>query len=144
MGKRELQKVNFEFYLVGVLMVVVLSFSFAQLCLTFQPHGLQHTRLPRPSLSPTVCSNSYPLNQWCHSTLSSSISPFSSCLQSFPASGSFPMILLFTSAGHCIGASASVLPRNIHVVVWVQPIFKLFGVQCVNILVLFRTRFEGC
>ena len=144
MGKRELQKVNFEFYLVGVLMVVVLLFSFAQLCPTFQPHGLQHTRLPRPSISPTVCSNSCPLNQWCHSTVLSSISPFSSCLQSFPASGSFPMILLFESAGHCIEASASVLPRNIHVVVWVQPIFKLFGVQCVNILAWFRTRFEGC
>ena len=54
-----------------------------------QPHGLQHPRLPCPSLSPRVCSNSYLLNQWCHPTISSSVTPFS-CLQSFPASGSFP------------------------------------------------------
>ena len=53
------------------------------------PHGLQHARFPRPSPSPGACSNSCPLNQWCHPTISSSFTPFSSCLQSFPASGSF-------------------------------------------------------
>ena len=61
------------------------------------PQGLQHTRLPCPSLSPGACSNSCPASQWCHPTISSSVVPFSSCLQSFPASGSFPMSQLFTS-----------------------------------------------
>ena len=78
-----------------------------------QPHGLQHTRLPCPSATPRACSNSCPLNQWCHPTISSSVVPFYSCLQSFPASGSFPMSQLFTSGGQSIGASASVLFMNI-------------------------------
>ena len=60
-------------------------------CPSLQPHGLQNARLPCPSLSPSVCSNSCPLNQWCHPAISSSVIPFSSCLQSFPALGSFPM-----------------------------------------------------
>ena len=79
------------------------------------PHGLQHARLPWSSLSPGVCSDSCPLSRWCHSTISSSVSPFSFCLQSFPASGSFPMNSLFKSGGQSIGASASapVLPMNI-------------------------------
>ena len=76
---------------------------------------LQHTRLPCPSLSPGVCSNSYPLSWWCHLTTSFSVIPFSPCPQSFPALGSFPMSQLFTSRGQRIGASASasVLPMNI-------------------------------
>ena len=78
---------------------------------SFWPHGL-HTRLPCPSLSPGACSNSCPLNQWCHPTISSSVTPFSSCLQSFPASGSFPVSQLFTSGGQNIEASASILPVN--------------------------------
>ena len=77
------------------------------------PHGLQHTRLPCPLLSPQVYSNSCPLRQWCHPTISSSVIPFSSCLQSAPASGSFPMNQLFASGGQNIGASASILPMNI-------------------------------
>ena len=78
------------------------------------PHGLQHARLPCPSPTPRACSNSCPLSQWCHPTISSSVVPFSSCLQSFPASGSFPMSQLFSSGGQSIGASAaSVLPMNI-------------------------------
>jgi len=79
------------------------------------PHGLQPARLPCPSLSPWVCSNSCPLNQWCHPTISSSVTPFSSCPQFFPASGSFPMNHLFVLGGQNIGASASasVLPMNI-------------------------------
>ena len=82
---------------------------------SLQPYGLQHVSLPCPSLSPGVCSNSFPLNQWCHPTISSSITPFSSCLQSFLALGSFPMSWLFTSGVQIIGASASasVLPVNI-------------------------------
>ena len=73
------------------------------------------TRLPFPSLFPRVCSNSSPLSWWCHPTNSSSVIPFSSCLQSFPASGSFLMSWLFASGGQSIGtsASASVLPMNV-------------------------------
>ena len=66
---------------------------------SLQPHGLQHSRLPCPSLSPRVCLNSCLLSRWCHPTISSSVDPFSSCPQSFPASGSFPMSQLFTSSG---------------------------------------------
>ena len=79
------------------------------------PHGLQHTRLLCPSLSPGVCSNSCPLNQWCYLIISSSATPFSFSIQSFPASGSLPMSQLFTSSGQTIGASASapVLRLNI-------------------------------
>ena len=78
-------------------------------------HGLQHTRVPCPSPTPGVYSNSCPLSRWCHTTISSSLVPFSSCLQSFPASGSFPMSQFFVSGGQIIGvsASASVLPMNI-------------------------------
>ena len=77
------------------------------------PHGLQHTRLPCPSPTPGVCPNSCPLSRWCHPTISSSVTPFSSYPQPFPASGSFPMSWLFSSGGQSIGASASVLPMNI-------------------------------
>ena len=79
------------------------------------PHELQHARLPCPSPTPRACSNSCPSSWWCHSTVSSSVIPFSSCLQSFPASVSFPMSQFFTSGGQNIGVSASapVLPMNI-------------------------------
>ena len=77
------------------------------------PHGLQHAKLLCPSLSPRDCSNSCPLSGWCHPTISSSVIPFSSCLQSFPASRSFPKSWLFASGGQNIEASASVLPMNI-------------------------------
>ena len=78
------------------------------------PHGLQHTRPPCPSPTPGVYSNSSPLNRWYHATISSSVVPFSSCPQSFPASGSFPMSQLFASGGQSIGVSfsTSVLPVN--------------------------------
>ena len=93
-------------------MVVVQSLSHVQL---LQPHGLQHVMLPCPSLSPRVHLNSCSVSQWCHSTISSSVTPFSSCPQSFPAPRSFPMSWLFSSGGQSIGtsASASVLPINI-------------------------------
>ena len=89
--------------------------SVIQSCPTLQPDGLQHARLPCPSPSPGICSNLYPLSPWCHPATSSSVVPFSSCLQSFPASGSFLMSQFFTSGGQSIGASASesVLPVNI-------------------------------
>ena len=79
------------------------------------PHGLQHTRLPCPSPTPRTCSDSCPSNGWCHPTISSSVIPFSSCLQSFPALGSFPISQFFASGGQSIGASASesVFPVNI-------------------------------
>ena len=80
---------------------------------SLQPHGLQHIRLPCPSLSPGVCSNTCPSGLWCHPTNSSSVTTFSSCPQSFPASGSFPTTQFFTSGGLSIRASASVFPVNI-------------------------------
>ena len=83
--------------------MVVQSLSHARL---FELHGLQHARLPCPSPSPGVCSNSCPLNQWCHPTISFSVASFSSCLQSFSASGSFLMSGLFASGGQSTGASA--------------------------------------
>ena len=81
---------------------------------SLRPHRQQHTRLSHPSLSPRVCSNSCPLSQWCQSTISSSVTLFS-CLQSFPASGSFSVSQLFASDDQSLGASApaSVLPMSI-------------------------------
>ena len=80
-----------------------------------QPHGLQYARLPCPSPTPKVCSDSCPLSRWCHPTISSSVIPFSSCLQSFPASGSFLVSQFFATGGQSFGVSAStsVLPMNI-------------------------------
>ena len=95
---------------------------------SLQPHELQHARLPCPSPSPGVCSSSCSLSQWCHPTISSSVVPFSSCLQSFPASGSFPMSQFFPLGSQSIGASASasVLPMNIpHY--WRKPFWVLYG-----------------
>ena len=80
---------------------------------SLRPHELQHARLPCPSPSPGVCSHLCPLSRWCHPTISSSVALFSSCPQSFPASGSFVMSQLFTSDGQSIRASASVLLMNI-------------------------------
>ena len=81
---------------------------------SLQPHGLQHTRIPCSTPTPRAYSNSHPLSQWCHPTVSSSITTFSSHLQSFPASGSFQMNQLFASGGQSIGvsASASVFPMK--------------------------------
>ena len=80
-----------------------------------RPHGLQNAKLLFPSPTPRTCSNSYLPSQYCHPTISSSVIPFSSCIQSFPASGSFPMSQFFPSGGQGIGASASasILPMNI-------------------------------
>ena len=89
--------------------------SVAQSCLTLWPHESQHARPPRPSPTPGAYSNSCLLSQWCHPTILSSVVPFSSHLQSLPASGSFPMSQFFTSGGQSTGVSAStsVLPLNI-------------------------------
>ena len=93
--------------------LMLLLFSRLVVSDSLWPHGLQHARLPCPSPSPGACSNSCPLSQWCHPTISSSVTP--SRLQSFPASGSFPMSQFFASGGQRIGASGSaiVLPMNI-------------------------------
>ena len=80
--------------------------SATQSCPTLRPHGLQHARLPCPSPTPGACSNTCPWSQWCHPTISSSVVPFSSCPQSLPASGSFPMCQFFASGGQSIGTSA--------------------------------------
>ena len=77
------------------------------------PYGLQHDRLPCPLPTPRAYSNSCPLSQWCHPTISSSAVPFSSHLQSFPASGSFPKSQFFASCDQSTGVSASVFPMNI-------------------------------
>ena len=92
-----------------------LLFSCSVVSSSLWPHGLQHARLPCPSPSPGACSNSCPLSQWCHPTISSSLVPFSSCPQDLPASRSFPMSQLFESCVQSIGSSAlpSVLPTNI-------------------------------
>ena len=87
--------------------------SSLQLLSCVWPQGRQHARLPCPSPTPWACSNSCLSSRWCHPTISSSVIPFSFCLQSFPASGSFLMSQFFASGGQSIGASASVLPMNI-------------------------------
>ena len=91
------------------------QFSHSVMSDSLQPHGLQHARLPCPAPTPRACSNSCPLSWCCHPTISSSVAPFSSCLQSFPSSGSFPMSQFFPSGGQgtIVSASASVLPMNI-------------------------------
>ena len=90
------------------------QFSCSVISDSLQPHELQHTRPPCPSPTPGVYPNSCPLSRWCHLTISSSVVPFFSCLQSFPTSGSFQMSQLFTSGGQNTGVSAStsVLPMN--------------------------------
>ena len=95
--------------------ISLLLFSCSVVSNSLQPHGLQHGRLPCPSVSPGVSSDSCPLSQWCHPTILTSFIPFSSCPQSFPASETFLMSWLFASNGQSIGASvlASVLPMNI-------------------------------
>ena len=94
---------------------ITIQFSRSVLSNSLWPHGLQYARPSCPSPTPGVDSDSCPLNRWCHPTISSSVVPFSSCLQSFPASGSFQMSQFFASGGQSIGVSApaSVLPMNI-------------------------------
>ena len=97
------------------LLTCSVQFSCSVMSDSLRPHGLHHARPPCLSPTPGACSNSCPSNHRCHPTISSSVIPFSSCLQSFPASGSFPVNQFFASGGQSIGASvsASVLPMNI-------------------------------
>ena len=108
------------FFLMEIFLLWVRCFNSIQFrCLvlsdSLRPHGLQHTRPPCPSPTPRVYSNSCPLSCWCHPTISSSVVSFSTCLQSYPASGFFQMSQFFASGGQSIGVSASVsvLPMNI-------------------------------
>ena len=117
MASRRLQSSNVE--ILEPLVLLFPGFSSVQsspsvMSDSLWPHGLQHARSPYPSPTHGVCSNSCPLSQWCNPNISSSVDPFSSCLQSFPASESFPMSQFFASGGQIIGvlASASV-PMNI-------------------------------
>ena len=95
--------------------LLLLLFSHSVISNSLWPHELQHARFPYPSSSSEACSNSHPLSQWCHSTISFSVIPLSSCLQSFPRSRSFSVSWFFVSGGQSTGASASasVLPMNI-------------------------------
>ena len=91
---------NMKFYLVQVMVLFSsVQFSLSAMSDSLLYHGLQDARLSCPSLYPGVCSNSYPSSRWCHPTISSSVIPFSSCLQSLPASGYFPMSQFFSSSG---------------------------------------------
>ena len=96
------------------ILIIRFQFSHSVVSNSLQPHELQHARPPCPSPAPGVYPNPCPSSRWCHPAISSSVIPFSSCPQSFPASGSFPMSQLFTSGGQSIGVSAStsVLPMN--------------------------------
>ena len=104
----------FKYHLSPVNLLDLVRFSRSVVSDSLQPHGLQHARFPCPSPTPGTCLNSCPSNRWYHQTISSSVIPFSSCPQSFPASGSFPRSQFFTSGGQSIEVSAStlVLPSN--------------------------------
>ena len=106
---------QFKVVTLAIISIIFYSFQFRHSVMSssWQPHGLQHTRLPCPSPTPGASSNSCPLSWWCHTTISVSVIPF--CLQSFPASGSFLMSQFFASGGQSSGVSASVsvLPMDI-------------------------------
>ena len=106
---------EYKIWAQNFLQISSVQFSHSVVSNSLWPLGLQYARPPCPSPTPRVHSNSCPLSQWCHPTISSSVVPFSSHLQSFPASGSFPMSQFFTSGGQSIrvSASPSVLPMNI-------------------------------
>ena len=104
--------VNGVVSLISLSVIWLLLFSQSVRSDSLLTHGLQHARLPCPSPIPRVCSNSWPLSWWCHPTISSSVVPFS-CLQCFPASGSFPMSQLFASGDQSMGSfSFSISPSN--------------------------------
>ena len=94
------------------------QFSHSVVSDSLRPHELQHARPPCPLPTPGACSNSCPLSWWYHPTISSSVVPFSSCLQSFPASGSFQMSQLLASGGQSIGVSASALVLSMNIQDW--------------------------
>ena len=120
------------------------QFSYSAVSNSLWPHRLRHARPPCPSPTPRVYSNSCPLCWWCHPTISSSVVPFSSCLQSFPASGSFPMSQFFASGGQSIGVSAStsVLPMNIQdwFLLWLTGLISLLSKGLSRVLQLHSSK----
>ena len=110
-------------------LMLSIQFNYSVISYSSWPHGLQHDRLPCPSPSSGACSTSCPLNRWCHPTISSSVIPFSSCLQSFPASGIFPVSQLFVSGSQSIGASASVLNEYLGLISFRINWFDLLAVK---------------
>ena len=110
----EIQEIYVSWWTVKVKVKHTVQFSCSVITDSLRPHGPQHARPPCPSLTPRVHPNPCPWSQWCHPTISCSVVPFCSCLQSFPASESFQMSQLFVSGGQSIGVSAStsVLPMN--------------------------------
>ena len=114
MSNHNVVHLKLKYYSISTIFQLLL-FSRSVMSNSLWPHGLQHTRIPCLSPFPRACSNSCPLNRWFHPTISSSVTPLSSCLQSFPVSGSFPVSWLFTSGGQSTGVSASALvpPMNI-------------------------------
>ena len=99
-------------------LLVSVQFTHSVVSDSLRPHRRQHSRLPCPSPTPGACSNSCPSSWWCHPTNSSSVIPFSSCLQPFPASGSFPMSQFFASGGESIGTSASISVLSMNIQDW--------------------------
>ena len=118
-GKRSSYMTNRNIKMVQpVREIISVQFSLLVMSDSLQPHEPQHTRLPCPSPADGVYPNSCPLCRWCHPTISSSVVPFSSCPQSFPASRSFQMSQLFSSGGQSIGVSASILVLPINTQDW--------------------------
>ena len=116
------------------------QFSHSVMSDSLWPHGLQHSRLPCPSPTRRAYSNSCPSHQWCHPAISCSVVPFSSCLQSFPASGSFPVIWLFASGGYSIGASASASVLPVSIQGWFPlGLTGLISLQSKGLLVIFNS-----
>ena len=126
--------------ILSVLFTATSSVQFSHLVVSdsLRPRGLQHARPPCPSLTPGVYSNSCPLSWWCHPTISSSVIPFSSCLQFFPASGSFSVSQFFTSGGQSIRVSAS---ASIGIFNWNEYSFRMisFRMDWLDVLAVQRT-----
>ena len=107
------RKIASKFWCCIYVYISSLQFSCSVMSDSLRPHGLQHTSRPCPSPTPRACSNSCASSQWCHPSISFSVIPISSCLQSFPASGSFLISQLFASGGQSFGASTSAIsPSN--------------------------------
>ena len=115
----------------------MLLFNFSVVSTSLQPHGLHHARLPCPSLSLEICLNSCPLSWWYHPAILSSVVPFSSCLQSFPASGSFQMSQSFSSGGQSIGASASASVLLMNIQGWFPLFTGWISMQSEGLLTVF-------
>ena len=114
--RRSLEEVGSNLH--GWLQFSSVQFSHSVMSDSLRPHGLQHAGPPCPSTTPGVYSNSWPLGQWCHTTISSFVIPFSSHFPSFPASGSFQMSQFFASDGQSIGVSASTSVLSINIQDW--------------------------